>query len=246
MNKVKPILMIYSRENGKVTQVAFKLSTLIFFLLSFVLLIVFFAISTYGFVTYSIRTYNLNYQLSSTMQELTALKVERERFKSYLTFIEQTDPITLTYLYDAEDLMQGDNQVIVEQAPIYDPLAESPQSEIVQPKPEITLDEGIVKLENTKIVLTESENIIDLEFALRNTKKIPRISGDATFTLIKADTSEEIPFTKLNATSYAFSNLKTIRAKLTPQNKNVTSNDLVQIKLIVDGKQIYSEIISIK
>ncbi len=245
MNKVKPILMIYSRENGKVTQVAFKLSTLILFLLSFVLLIIFFGISTYGFVTYSIRTYNLNYQLSSTMQELTTLKVERERFKSYLTFIEQTDPITLTYLYDAESLLV-DGTVSLEEAPVYEPLAEAPQSQGVKAKPEITHDDGIMKLEDTKITLNEADNIIDINFALRNTKKIPKISGDATFSLIKGNTNEEIPFTKLKATSYVFSNLKQMNAKLTPQDKTVTSNDLVQINLIVDGKLTYSEIISIK
>ncbi len=248
MNKVKPILLIYSRENGNVTQRAFKLSTFVFFIVAFFSLLVLFSISTYGFVTYSLRTYNLNYELAEAKQELTALKIERERFKSYLTFIEQTDPLTLAYLYDANDILSPEAESLLQEEidSNHPPLENAPTSELVKAKPEIVQDDGIIKLENARVTLHSDENIINLYFNLRNTKIIPKITGDALFTLIKADTNEEIPFTKLKATSFVFSNLKEIHARLTPQDKRVTKDDLIQIKLIVDGKQVYSEIIPIK
>ncbi len=248
MNKVKPILLIYSRENGKVSQIAFKLGTLIFFVVTFFLLLIVCTISTYGFVTYSMQTYNLNYQMAEVKQELTALKIERERFKSYLTFIEQTDPVTLSYLYDAQEVVSDDiiTDEVAELNETPPPLENAPKSEVVMVIPEIVHDEGLIKLENAKVDLNAEENIINIYFNLRNTKKIPKIVGDATFTLIKNDTNEEIPFTKLKPTSFDFSNLRETHARLTPQNKRVTSEDLVLIKLIVDSKEVYSEIIPIK
>lgn len=103
MNMIKPITLMIWTKNNTMNQYFFKRSTFYGFFVVFFIMILLLLIAGYGFFQFSLENYNLKAEIKQYEENITAINIEKERLVSYLDYIEQTDPITLTRLFTEEE-----------------------------------------------------------------------------------------------------------------------------------------------